>query len=168
MSRAGGEHKPTFSLPWCGLMVPHGGWFEVLCQQYDDIKDYQGRKHEKLSRIREVDRKTSPSFTSTISTLQLVVTLCSVMSNSLWPHRLQPTRLLCPWDSPGKNTGVRCHFLFWGIFLTQDSNPVSRIAGRFFTIWGTRKSLLGTDSLIVPSCLVPSARAGMQRENHCY
>ena len=29
----------------------------------------------------------------------------------LWPHRRQPTRLLCPWDSPGKNTGVGCHFL---------------------------------------------------------
>ena len=27
------------------------------------------------------------------------------------PHRQQPTRLLCPWDSPGKNTGVGCHFL---------------------------------------------------------
>ena len=32
------------------------------------------------------------------------------MSNSLRPHGLQPTRLLCPWDSPGKNTGVGCHF----------------------------------------------------------
>ena len=31
---------------------------------------------------------------------------CSVVSNSLWPHGLQPARLLCPWDSPGKNTGV--------------------------------------------------------------
>ena len=30
---------------------------------------------------------------------------------TLWPHRRQPTRLLCPWDSPGKNTGVGCHFL---------------------------------------------------------
>ena len=28
------------------------------------------------------------------------------------PHRRQPTRLPCPWDSPGKNTGVGCHFLF--------------------------------------------------------
>ena len=27
------------------------------------------------------------------------------------PHRRQPTRLPCPWDSPGKNTGVGCHFL---------------------------------------------------------
>ena len=30
---------------------------------------------------------------------------------TLRPHGLQPTRLLCPWDSPGKNTGVGCHFL---------------------------------------------------------
>ena len=35
----------------------------------------------------------------------------SVVSDSVWPHRQQPARLLCPWDSPGKNTGVGCHFL---------------------------------------------------------
>ena len=33
------------------------------------------------------------------------------MSNSVQPHRWQPTRLRRPWDSPGKNTGVGCHFL---------------------------------------------------------
>ena len=33
------------------------------------------------------------------------------MSDSVWPLRRQPTRLLHPWDSPGKNTGVGCHFL---------------------------------------------------------
>ena len=33
------------------------------------------------------------------------------MSDSVWPHRRQPTRLLCPWDSPGKNTGVSCRCL---------------------------------------------------------
>ena len=33
------------------------------------------------------------------------------MSDSVWPHRQQPTRLPHPWDSPGKNTGVGCHFL---------------------------------------------------------
>ena len=47
---------------------------------------------------------------------------CSVMSDSLRPHGLWPTRLLCPWDSPGKNTGEGCHFLLQGIFLTQGSN----------------------------------------------
>ena len=35
---------------------------------------------------------------------------------------LQPARLLCPWDSPGKNTGVGCHALLQGIFLTQGWN----------------------------------------------
>ena len=35
----------------------------------------------------------------------------SVMSDSLWPHGLQPTRLLSPWDLPGKSTGVGCHRL---------------------------------------------------------
>ena len=47
---------------------------------------------------------------------------CSVTSDSLWPHGLQPTRLLSPWDSPGKNTGMGCHVLLWGIFWTQGSN----------------------------------------------
>ena len=45
-----------------------------------------------------------------------------VMSDSLWPHGLLPTRLICPWNSPGKNTGVGCHFLLQGIFLTQGWN----------------------------------------------
>ena len=36
--------------------------------------------------------------------------LLIMFNNSLQPHRLQPARLLCPWDSPGKNTGVGCHF----------------------------------------------------------
>ena len=37
--------------------------------------------------------------------------VASVVSDSVWPHRRQPTRLPRPWDSPGKNTGVGCHFL---------------------------------------------------------
>ena len=47
-----------------------------------------------------------------LSRVQLFATLWTVA-----------TRLLCPWDSPGKNTGVGCHFLLQGIFLTQGSNP---------------------------------------------
>ena len=41
------------------------------------------------------------------------------MSDSLWPHGLQHTRLLCLWDYPGKNSGVCCHSLLQGIFPTQ-------------------------------------------------
>ena len=46
----------------------------------------------------------------------------SVVSDSLRPHGLQPTRLLRPWDLPSKSTGVGCHFLLQGIFPTQGSN----------------------------------------------
>ena len=49
----------------------------------------------------------------------------SVVSTSLRFHGLLPTKLLCPGDSPGKNTQVGCHFLLQGTFLTQGSNPVS-------------------------------------------
>ena len=44
------------------------------------------------------------------------------MSDSLWPHGLQPTRLLYPWDFLGKSTRVGCYFLLQGTFLTQASN----------------------------------------------
>ena len=40
----------------------------------------------------------------------------------VWPFGLQPASLLCPWDSPGKNTIVDCHALLQGIFLSQGSN----------------------------------------------
>ena len=46
----------------------------------------------------------------------------SVMSSSLPLHGLQLTRLLCPWDFPGKNTGVGCHAHLQGVFPTQGSN----------------------------------------------
>ena len=48
---------------------------------------------------------------------------CSVMSDSLWIHGLQPTRLLCLWSSPDKNTGVGFHSFLKGIFPIQGLNP---------------------------------------------
>ena len=45
----------------------------------------------------------------------------SVVSDSWQPHGLQPTRLLCPRDFPGRNTGVGCHFLLQGIVSTQET-----------------------------------------------
>ena len=47
----------------------------------------------------------------------------SVVSYSLWPHELWPTRLLHPWDFPRRRTGVSCHLLLQGILPTQASNP---------------------------------------------
>ena len=47
--------------------------------------------------------------------------IVSVVSNSVWPHRRQPTRLRHPWASPGKNTGVGCHFLFQCMKVESES-----------------------------------------------
>ena len=50
--------------------------------------------------------------------------LCAQSYQTLcYPHGLEPIRLLSPWDSPGKDTGVGCHFHIQGIFPTQGSNP---------------------------------------------
>ena len=92
---------------------------------------------------------------------------CSAESKSLWPQGLCPTRFLCPWNSPGKNTGVGCYSLLQGIFLTQGSNPtspeapallqilyqatreahqgnlkVNRVTLLFFSGWANQKSFL--------------------------
>ena len=50
------------------------------------------------------------------------VCVYSVVSDSLWPPRLWPTRLFSPWDFPGKNTGVGCHFLLQEVFRIQRLN----------------------------------------------
>ena len=65
-------------------------------------------------------------FTSDVSHLLIPtharVLSRSVMSDSLHPYGLWPAMFLCPWDFPGKKTGVGCHFLLQGIFPTQGSN----------------------------------------------
>ena len=64
---------------------------------------------------------------------QSCLTLCD-------PHGLKLTRLLCPWNSLGKNTGCAIPFSR-GFSWPRDQNQVSHIAGRFFTIWVTREAL---------------------------
>ena len=59
----------------------------------------------------------SPVFESEVK--MLLAQLCPILRKPMGSY---PTRLLCPWDSPGKNTGVGCHFLLWGIFPMQKLN----------------------------------------------
>ena len=54
--------------------------------------------------------------------LKMLVIVAQSCICSLGPHGLWPTRLLCPWDSPGQSTGAGSHFLLQGIFPTQGSN----------------------------------------------
>ena len=80
----------------------------------------------------------------------------SVMSDSLRSHGLQPTRLLCPWDFPGKNIGMGSHALLQGTFLTQESNlcllRLPELAGKFFTSSATWEAL-SKCVLVAQSCL---------------
>ena len=53
--------------------------------------------------------------------------VASVVSDSVRPHRRQPTRLPHPWDSPGKNTGVGCHFLLQCMKVKSESEVITRV-----------------------------------------
>ena len=79
-----------------------------------------------------------PSLLQDISTFHSCPCIWKVkvlVTQSCWtlqPHGLWPTWFLYPWNSPGKNTGVGCHFLLFGIFLTQGSNPCLLHGGQIF------------------------------------
>ena len=87
----------------------------------------------------------------------------SVVSNSLQPYKLKPISL-CPWNSPGTNTRVGCHFLLWGIFLTQGwklslaslasagvySLSLSHLGSPYDLMWESEKvKLIETESQLV-------------------
>ena len=58
---------------------------------------------------------------SNLCSLAAAAAVASVVSDSVRPHRRQSTRLLCPWDSPGKNTGVGCPFLLQCMKVKSES-----------------------------------------------
>ena len=69
-------------------------------------------------------RKPKEACPETVQHHQLAFSASgSDVVDSLRPRGLWPARLLCPWDSPGKNTGVSCHSLLQGVFPTQGSDP---------------------------------------------
>ena len=97
-------------------MRPHGRQPTRLPHPWDSPGKNTGVGCHFLLQCMEVKSEIGPLF------YLWCVRACSVVSDSLQPHGLWPTRLLCPWDFPGKNTGVGCHFLLQGIFPTQGSN----------------------------------------------
>ena len=72
-----------------------------------------------------------------------------VVSDFLRPHRRQPTRLLCLWDSPGKNTGVGCHFLLPDSASGKDAGDV-RDSGSI--PWSGRSPRGGNGNQLQHSC----------------
>ena len=81
------------------------------------------------------EMKRERSTPQIISRTRFVVFSRSVVSDFFCdPHGLQPARLLCSWDFPGKNTGVGCHFLHPGDLPDPGVEPASPVlAGGFFT-----------------------------------
>ena len=97
---------------WCVYMT----WWTTLCN---------------ISRITQKKKKSNTEKCLTIwflwHLLETITSCCcccyvaSVISESVQPHRWQPTRLPHPWDSPGKNTGVGCHFLLQCMKVKNES-----------------------------------------------
>ena len=77
-----------------------------------------------------------------------------VVSNSQRPHGLQPTRLLHPWDFPGKSTGVGCHWELGGL-LSMGSHRIghgwSDLAAAAAGIWGKVPKWTGKEDLAMNS-----------------
>ena len=84
---------------------------------------------------------------------------CSVVNDFLLFHRLSPTRLLCPWNSPGNNTRVGCHSLLQGIFLTHGANPGLLHCRQILYYWATREP---------PSFKLPVCISSVQALSHVW
>ena len=104
--------------------------------------------------------------------------MCSVI-DSLQPHGLQPVRLLCPWDFPGKNTGVGCHFLLQVLALGSCNchksllyvglKPLPCVAvpswGRVARVYFFQKTALQIlEDSRVPALLIPPLPAAAPKE----
>ena len=105
----------------------------LACNNYFKIHCYYYQPKYVLGHFELLEKKTKPAsnyFTvaqvSSNNNLQSCCCCCcyyvaSVVSDSVRPHRRQPTRLPRPWDSPGKNTGVGCHFLLQCMEVKSES-----------------------------------------------
>ena len=128
------ENKLTSGMEHSVRMTPHwltGAWNNkkllnvntCVCVEY--AYECVGQITDQQNILKKYDKKLKKQAVGFLNApLSCAVLSCSVVSNTLWPYGLQPTRLLCPWDFPGKNTGMGCHSLFQGIFPTQGSNPL--------------------------------------------
>ena len=127
------------------LLFPHGSHTEWLVPLFFTFLYCMNFSHGILSnklfntflKNRSYQHQYKKLRGQTIVYLALPRVVESLSHVWLWPHGLWPTRHLCPWDSPGKNTGVGCHFLLQGIFLTQELNPHFCISRQILYHWAT-------------------------------
>ena len=106
------EGTQDHAIPWVSRSLvcqPSSVQFLVFLCLFYNLQSFTRRRRGKCM------SSTFP-FVLCAKSLQSCLTLCEA------PWTVAP-RLLCPWDSPGRNTGVGCHFLLQGIFPTQRWNP---------------------------------------------
>jgi len=84
------------------------------------------KERKKLRNRRRTKGTKKRKEASATILVECVCVSCLVISDSLQPQRPQPSRPLCPWDSPGKSTEVGCHFL-----LQERKRELSNNHGRF-------------------------------------
>ena len=89
------------------------GYSPCSCKQSDTTWRLNNKQVKNNPLISIFKPNTSSSFPA--------AAVMSVVSDSVLPHRLAPTRLPHPWDSPGKNTGVGCHFLLQCMKMKSES-----------------------------------------------
>ena len=128
-SPRGGHAKP-FQYSCLANPMDRGAWWAKVHRV--------GKSRTWLKQLSKAQNKVNIGLSHVVEVIKVSCCLLhlSVMSNSFRPHELQPARLLCPWDSSGKNTGIGCHAFLQGTFPTQESNqPLlsSWTVGRFFT-----------------------------------
>ena len=93
--------------------------FESCVQETFKLTFQRNRLMRQMKLLRKGKEKDIPSDRGYL--IHGCCYVASVVTDSVRPHRRQSTRLLRPWDSPGKNTGVGCHFLLQCMKVKSES-----------------------------------------------
>ena len=110
------------SIPGSGRSPREGNGYPLQCSCLENSMDRGACRLQFMGwqRVDTTERLTHTCIFYCID--HVTMCSCSAMSDSLWSHGLWPTRLCCLWEFTSKSTGLGCHFLLHGIFLTQGSN----------------------------------------------
>ena len=91
-----------------------------------------------------------------VTLLLLLLQVASVLSDSVRPHRRQPTRLPRPWDSPGKNTGLGCHFLLQCMKVKSESEVIQSCQTPSDPVDCSPPGLTNLDSILKSRDILPT------------
>ena len=123
MKQPGEAGRPTHGWLWIGSLCWEKDVFKLVVKTWMGLEGYMAAMYQvNFLTLQRVGLHVGCHVEKCAEVARHWV--CSVVVESLSPVWLsEPSRLLCPWDSPGKDTRVGCHFLLQGIFPTQGSNP---------------------------------------------